>query len=280
MADDLEDDRVESPNPNPTDPDAVRAAADAEDDPDRDSQTIEHDGKRYVRVEALKEARTKVKTLRDTNKTLKADADRYALVKPYLGLLATHPDVVRRTGGTVDDPNPKPPAREPAAPVAPVEVDEFDDVITSLGIDAKAGRKLATLVTHIADKRSARAAAPIAEAANRSTAQSALSRALAATDNEGNPYATPEAIEEVFRNIPGHMLGDDKVIQTALIQARGLGGPGKRSDPVHVESAGGARRGNHKTEALTPLERTLIGKHGMSEDEFRELSRQDTLELE
>ena len=158
---------------------------------------------------------------------------------------------------------------------------EFDDVIASLGIDAAAGRKLATLVTHIADRRAGKAVAPVAQTANRSSAQQARARAYAATDSKGLPFAARDAIDEVFDRRPEYMLSNDEVIKTALIQARGLGGPGSASEPLHTEDVG--RRGgarSPKADAITPMEKSLMGQHGMSEEEWREASRQDTLLLE
>lgn len=278
---------------------AARAVADAadlaEEEPDKEpasDQYIEQNGNRYVRSEALRSTRDKLKAVRKTAAELKEKAAKYDMVQPYLGLLATHPEIKRQARGSnadaddgrddgLDDGRDRD-RRPRRLPEPPPIVTDFDDVIESLGIDPAAGRKLATLVTHIADRCVGKGVAPVAEVANRSSAQQARQRAYAATDSKGELYATREAIDDVFSRIPEHMLAnDDFVVKAALVQARGLGGPGKPSEPLHTEDTGsrGGRRGG-KTDPLTPIERALMGQHNMTEEEWREDSRQDTLLLE
>lgn len=266
---------------------AARAAADAQDasdDPEPKPDQFYVDpvtGHRFVRTEALSETRAKLKTIRKQTKELKDKAAKFDMVQPFLGLIATHPSLKGRMGLPDDPPAPQPEPARKLPPDPPPTVTDFDDVIESLGIDAAAGRKLATLVTHIADRRSARAVAPVAADAAKSTAQQARSRAYAATDDKGAAYATREAIDDVFSRIPDHMLNNDEVIKAALIQARGLGGPGKATEPLHTEDTGRrGGRGDTRKEPLTKMEENLAGQHNITADEWKELSRQDTLLLE
>lgn len=267
-------------------PPVTDTTTDDDADPPAD-QFLEHNGVRYVKSDALKAVRGQLKDVKGQAKQLKEKADKYDLVHPYLGLLTTHPSLTRQGDNVEDEPtrgrratSPPPP---PPAPIQ--EVTEFDDAISSLGIDPKAGRKLATLVSHIADRRSARALAPVAAAANQTASQNALQRAYQATDNDGNLYASREAIDEVFRNIPANMLAGpdaDKTIQLALIQARGLGGPGgPLQDPTHTEDVAGRRGSAKKDLPLGAMEKKLMERHGIADEkEFNQLGRQDNFILE
>lgn len=138
-------------------------------------------------------------------------------------------------------------------------------------IDARAGRSAATAV------------APVSRQSAQAIAAQVRERAYKATDKTtGEPYATREAIDQVFNSLGPEALADPDTATMALIIARGLGGPGVSQDePIHVEGGG---RGPKGPVALSDFDRTMARLRGRTDAEWRKLQEapagRDEWELE
>jgi len=86
-----------------------------------------------------------------------------------------------------------------------------------------------------------RGTAPAARAAAVAQVQDIKARAYAARDEQGRLYATRQAIDRVFAQIPPEALTNPDNAVAALIMARGLGGPGSEEAPEPVYSERGGR---------------------------------------
>lgn len=99
--------------------------------------------------------------------------------------------------------------------------------------------------------------------------------AMAATDEDGNPWATRESIEEVVKQLPRNLLADANVSNLILTNAIGVDRMKKRTpkapdEPVFLERHNGG--GRQRESVLGSDERAFLKASGITEEQYRKTS--------
>lgn len=242
--------------------------------------TVEVSGQRMAPVGALIEerrerqaAKAEAERLKAENETLRKAANDYEVVKPYLPLLATHPEV------TGKKPAPATPAAQDPELIAAAEALGLynDDGTPDTTRAAKAKGFFTSLVKGTVQEE----VRPLAQTTARTAAGSLRERAYTITDKQGRPFAAKENIDAVLNELPPEYQADPQVVQLALMIARGMGtGTSTAGEPLHTEGVGGGHGGGGT--ALTPLERAAARARGMDDAAWvkQRDTKNDSWELE
>lgn len=137
-------------------------------------------------------------------------------------------------------------------------------------LDLEAGARALARINAKASQAATSASAPARKASAETTAAQIREKAYRATGKDGKPYATKEMIDQVFGNIPAENLVQGDTAVTALILARGMGGPGEEvEEPLHTESVQRRKSGD---EPMTTFETSMARIRGVSDKEWKRLS--------
>jgi hypothetical protein len=140
--------------------------------------------------------------------------------------------------------------------------------------DVVRGRKLLDRINRTTGRAAQAAAAPANQTAAVANAAVVKERAYKATGPDGKLYATREAIDQVFSQIPVEALQNQDNVIAALVMARGLGGPGvEPEEPVYSESTR-ARPATKKREA-SPLDKAVASMRGWDEKKLSKVVAAD-----
>lgn len=256
---------------------------------------VETRGQKFVPHGAFHEEREKRKALTKEVEELKkkaAKADELAgwvqTVQPHIEVLARHPEVaellqkdpkalerIKPSGEGARQPEDDPDAEELAKDLG---------LYTEGGdLDTKRAQKLLTVIEtragKIADKRVKDEVGPVRTTALSERAQSLRLRAYNAKDQEGQAYATKEAIDKAFGLIADapELQADENVVRLMLVLARGMEGRRSSGDVTFTEDAGG--RGN-RPRPVSKIEEAAAKLRGKSVADFRKLSENESEVLE
>lgn len=117
---------------------------------------------------------------------------------------------------------------------------------------------------------------PVQETAQGAALQQVRERAYKVVDKEGRPFATREAIDQVFNSTDPRQLLDPQGASAAMLMARGISGPGEVPDePLHVEGAG---RVTASRAALSQLEKNVAKLRGKSEKDWGKMTDDNPVE--
>ena len=116
---------------------------------------------------------------------------------------------------------------------------EENGLITAQGeLDIARARRQLTMLDKIAERKAAAIVAPIRQTTAQQAAQVNLSRAKAATLQDGSRAATDESIEQVGKMLPPELLSDPNVGALVPLVAAGLDViMGRRQRPVERETS-------------------------------------------
>lgn len=208
---------------------AALAAGDAADDSDDDADGGEQGGG-DLRI-ALKQERQKRQELAKEIARLKPLAEEYQAVIPTVQALLQQQQLQARQQQAQAQQNE---ADQEALAVA----QDFGFETEDGKPDVARARRVIDRINRTTGRQAQAAAAPANKAAAEANAAMVKERAYKATGPDGNLYATREAIDQVFSQIPVEALQNPDNVIAALVMARGLGGPGQTpaSEPVYSES--------------------------------------------
>lgn len=232
--------------------------------------------RKYVREEALHEARTKAQNYANTLKSLEP------LMPEFEEFLASKQG---NRNATVH--------RATTAGRAAPDSDYNDDELTGYAItrgyydgdnkpDLKRAKDDLDIMTAIADRRAGRAVRPVAEASRRDKAEEHYRDALGARFVDGDPIADEKYVRAAFDAIPEEMRADPGIAQTMQVVAAGLqalderrSGRAPRSgrrEPVFREGAGGSRNYDGGDE-LDALDRAAAKARGKTPEQWSKMSK-------
>ena len=111
---------------------------------------------------------------------------------------------------------------------------------------------------------------PLAGVTLGSRAEVNLARIIGMTDDQGVPYATPESIRAVAKDLPANLLADERVTQMVLRNAIGEDRMNRRTpvaldEPLRLDRQGGS---GPRAETLTPEQRRINARVGLSDKDF------------
>ena len=137
--------------------------------------------------------------------------------------------------------------------------------------DAARGARVLARVAGKARAESAEAVRPFAGLALNQQADANLRQAVAMTDDEGTPLATPESIREVAKLLPPHLLANPQVVELVVNNAIGLDRRNRRTpkapdEPLYMAAQNGRRAGGGTV--LTAEERAFMKRNGISEKDY------------
>lgn len=192
------------------------------------------------------------------NAALKQVKDNWDLVEPYLPLLASHPKITGKAA--------------PAAPASPAQDPELVKAAKVLGFydadgqpDTERAREAREMFTGVARGVTEEAIRPVANNAATARAQALRDRAHTVVDKAGRPFAQREHIDAVLDSLSPELQAQPEMVQTALLIARGMGGPAA-GEPLHTENVGGVPGANNKQ--LSPVERAAARARGLSDESW------------
>jgi hypothetical protein len=216
---------------------------------------------------------------KETARQLRAAQEELARVRPmaaeYEQLLPVLPELLSRSQ-----------APQPGQPVPQADPDVIE-LAQDLGLvdddgnlDIARATRLMQRIENRTGRMVAAHTAPVRAQTAAQVASQVTEKAYKAVDQQGNPYATRAAIDQVFRQLPPESLADPNTAVMALVIARGLGGPGGGDgEPTYTEGQGRMPRGGGP---LSQMERSIMKMRGKSEADWRKLTPDDerTWELE
>lgn len=229
-------------------------------------------GEKVVPLTALREERQSKQTLKKEMETLKSQlaalqpvVEQYKQIEPLLPEIAV---MMRQMAQG------QAPAPAPAAGQVPPEVAQL---AKDLEVDVKVAEKLYTAMSGIAKREAGQLVEPITRNVATVQAKDFRSMAYEAKGPDGQPYASREAIDQVFNAIAQQdprLAATKDVANLALIIARGL--DPRRAEPTFSESAGG----NSQRGGLSDMDRKAAELRGTSLDKWERLRNNTSMVLE
>lgn len=137
--------------------------------------------------------------------------------------------------------------------------------------DAARGARVLARVTGKAQAASQEAVRPFAGLALGQQAETNLRQALAMTDEDGVPLATPESIREVAKMLPSHLLANPQVVELVVNNAIGIDRRARRTpkaldEPLYMATQNGRRPGSGSI--ITAEERAFMKRNGIDEKSY------------
>ncbi|MBK7473542.1 MAG: hypothetical protein IPI73_25845 [Betaproteobacteria bacterium] len=199
--------------------------------------------------------------------------ERLAQASPIIDAVLNNPklraEAIRQANGTRTSSD----ATEQPDDAEAVELAEEFGFYLADGVTPDAARGMRVLARM--DKRAGRATAaavqPFAGLALGQQAETNLARAMAMTDEDGVPLATPESIRETAKMLPANLLANPQVVELVINNAIGLDRrtrrtPKAQDEPLYLAAQGG-RRGASST-AITAEDRAFMQRHGITEKDY------------
>lgn len=137
--------------------------------------------------------------------------------------------------------------------------------------DAARGARVLARVAGKAQAASQDAVRPFAGLALNQQAETNMRQALAMTDDDGVPLATPESIREVAKMLPPHLLANPQVVELVVNNAIGIDRRNRRTpkapdEPLYMASQNGRRAGGGVV--VSAEERAFMKRNGISEKDY------------
>lgn len=136
--------------------------------------------------------------------------------------------------------------------------------------DAARGQRVLSRIRSTAQSIAEETVRPLAGITLNGKAEANIAAAMAATDDDGVPLATPESIRETAKMLPPHLLANPQVVDLVINNAIGMDRRQRRTpkapdEPLYLSTQ--SRRGPAGP-ILTASDRAFLARNGISEKDY------------